>query len=149
MHRDDKRLEDADAEIRYLYASEKVLKQKNNRIKEIDALLDGYGVNTPKIRSTEEAKCQRGTKIYSDVPLLELFDEQDRLIAERDTIGAACGLIREKLNRLNLSKSDERLLFFIYVRGYRYKSIAYKMHYSSKTSIQKKHDKILKAYSEL
>ena len=148
MRRGDETMKDADAEIGFLYASERKLKKLTAKIREIDALLDGYGVNSPQIRSKEEAKYQRGTKIFTDMPLLELFVEQDKLQTEFDTINAACLLIRERLSMVKLSKADERLLYFVYVKRYQDRTIAERMH-CSRTAVQKRHDRILKEYSEL
>lgn len=148
MRRVDKTLEDADTDIGFLYASERKLKRIQLKIKALDAQIDSYGVSSPQIRSSEEAKYQRGTKIYTSMPLLELFAEQDKLQEEYKTISAACGLIASRLSKVQLTKADDRLLRFLYGRRYTYKQIAHILHYS-RQAVMKRHDRILRAYSEL
>lgn len=148
MRRVNRTLDDAEAEIKYLYVSKKVLKKKKARIKEIDALLNAYGVASPQIRSSEEAKYQRGTKIYTDMPLMELFTEQDQLIEECRAREAVCALIQEKLDALGLTKQEERLLFFRYQRDYTYEDIAVRTFHSWQ-AVQRHIGRILQAYSEL
>ena len=66
-----------DRELRNHYDYRRQLESVNYRIAEIDAQLQSIG--SPRIMSPEEAKYQKGTRIYSDINMLELFEEQDKL----------------------------------------------------------------------
>ena len=92
-----------DRELRNHYEYKKQLETVNERITEIDVKLTSVG--SPPIRSIEEAKYQRGTRIYSDVNLLELFEEQDELIKQKQDLIYLIGRVQVKLNKLN----DEEL----------------------------------------
>ena len=70
-----------DRELRNHYEYKKQLEEVNERIAEIDAQLTSIG--SPRIMSPDEAKYQKGTRIYSDINMLELFQEQDQLIEQR------------------------------------------------------------------
>ena len=70
-----------DRELRNHYEYKKQLEEVNERIAEIDEQLTSIG--SPRIMSPDEAKYQKGTKIYSDINMLELFQEQDQLIKQK------------------------------------------------------------------
>lgn len=106
MNYDDPYREDLqviDRELRNHYEYKKQLEMVNERIAEIDVKLTSVG--SPPIRSSEEAKYQRGTRIYSDINLLELFEEQDELIKQKQDLLYLIGRVQVKLNKLN----DEEL----------------------------------------
>ena len=92
-----------DRELRNHYEYKKQLETVNERITEIDVKLTSVG--SPPIRSIEEAKYQRGTRTYSDINLLELFEEQDELIKQKQDLLYLIGRVQVKLNKLN----DEEL----------------------------------------
>lgn len=92
-----------DRELRNHYEYKKQLETVNERIAEIDAQLTSIG--SPKIMSTDEAKYQKGTKIYSDINMLELFQEQDQLIKQKQDLLYLISRVQVKLNKL----SDEEL----------------------------------------
>lgn len=92
-----------DRELRNHYEYKKQLETVNERIAEIDAQLTSIG--SPRIVSPEEAKYQKGTRIYSDINMLELFQEQDQLIKQKQDLLYLISRVQAKLNKL----SDEEL----------------------------------------
>nr|DAS38972.1 MAG TPA: Protein of unknown function (DUF1492) [Caudoviricetes sp.] len=92
-----------DRELRNHYEYRRQLEDVNYRIAEIDAQLTSIG--SPRIMSPDEAKYQKGTRIYSDINMLELFQEQDQLIKQKQDLLYLIGRVQVKLNKLN----DEEL----------------------------------------
>ena len=88
-----------DRELRNHYEYKKQLETVNERIAEIDAQLTSIG--SPKIMSPEEAKYQKGTRIYSDINMLELFQEQDQLIKQKQDLLYLISRVQVKLNKLD------------------------------------------------
>ena len=141
MNYDDPYREDLqviDRELRNHYEYKKQLEMVNERIAEIDVKLTSVG--SPPIRSLEEAKYQRGTRIYSDVNLLELFEEQDELIKQKQDLLYLISRVQVKLNKLN----DEELKLI--EQRYKYKKtlreLAAEM-CSNKDSVNKQIENIL------
>ena len=87
-----------DRELRNHYEYKKQLEEVNERIAEIDAQLTSIG--SPRIMSPDEAKYQKGTRIYSDVNMLELFQEQDQLIKQKQDLLYLISRVQVKLNKL-------------------------------------------------
>ena len=96
-------LQVVDRELRNHYEYRRQLEDVNYRIAEIDAQLTSIG--SPKIMSTDEAKYQKGTKIYSNLNMLDLFQEQDELMKQKQDLLYLIGRVQVKLNKL----SDEEL----------------------------------------
>ena len=92
-----------DRELRNHYEYKKQLEMVNERIAEIDTQLTSIG--SPRIMSPEEAKYQKGTKIYSNLNMLDLFQEQDQLIKQKQDLLYLISRVQVKLNKL----SDEEL----------------------------------------
>ena len=88
-----------DRELRNHYEYKKQLEMVNERIAEIDAQLTSIG--SPRIMSPDEAKYQKGTKIYSNLNMLELFQEQDQLIKQKPDLLYLIGRVQVKLNKLD------------------------------------------------
>ena len=88
-----------DRELRNHYEYKKQLEEVNERIAEIDAQLTSIG--SPRIMSPDEAKYQKGTRIYSDVNMLELFQEQDQLIKQKQDLLYLISRVQVKLNKLD------------------------------------------------
>ena len=88
-----------DRELRNHYEYRRQLEDVNYRIAEIDAQLTSIG--SPKIMSTDEAKYQKGTRIYSDINMLELFQEQDQLIKQKQDLLYLISRVQVKLNKLD------------------------------------------------
>lgn len=88
-----------DRELRNHYEYKKQLEEVNERIAEIDVQLTSIG--SPRIMSPDEAKYQKGTRIYSDVNMLELFQEQDLLIKQKQDLLYLISRVQVKLNKLD------------------------------------------------
>ena len=95
-----------DRELRNHYEYKKQLEMVNERIAEIDAQLTSIG--SPRILSPDEAKYQKGTRIYSDINMLELFQEQDQLIKQKQDLLYLISRVQVKLNKLD--EEDMQLL---------------------------------------
>ena len=95
-----------DRELRNHYEYKKQLEEVNERSAEIDTQLTSIG--SPRIVSPEEAKYQKGTRIYSDINMLELFQEQDQLIKQKQDLLYLISRVQVKLNKLD--EEDMRLL---------------------------------------
>lgn len=88
-----------DRELRNHYEYKKQLEEVNERIAEIDAQLTSIG--SPRIMSPDEAKYQKGTRIYSDINMLELFQEQDQLIKQKQDLLYLISRVQARLNKLD------------------------------------------------
>lgn len=95
-----------DRELRNHYEYRRQLEDVNYRIAEIDAQLTSIG--SPRIMSPDEAKYQKGTRIYSDINMLELFQEQDQLIKQKQDLLYLISRVQVKLNKLD--EEDMQLL---------------------------------------
>ena len=127
-----------DRELRNHYEYKKQLETVNERIAEIDAQLTSIG--SPRIVSLEEAKYQKGTRIYSDINMLELFQEQDQLIKQKQDLLYLISRVQARLNKLN----DEELKLI--EQRYKYKKtlreLAQNM-YNGKSTMSRRLDDIL------
>nr|DAJ32087.1 MAG TPA: Protein of unknown function (DUF1492) [Caudoviricetes sp.] len=127
-----------DRELRNHYEYKKQLEEVNERIAEIDAQLTSIG--SPRIVSPEEAKYQKGTRIYSDVNMLELFQEQDQLIKQKQDLLYLISRVQVKLNKLD--KVDMQLI----EQRYKYKKTLRELAqntYNGKSTMSRKLDDIL------
>ncbi len=115
-------------------------------LKEINARIEVFGVSSPKIRSKEEAKYQRGTQIYSDVPLLELFEEEAELTSEYKKLSDDCNYVRKKLQRMLLTDMEIELLTLRYEHRLTFYQISSRLNYSY-TSVYEKLTSLLEIYS--
>lgn len=97
LYRED--LQVIDRELRNHYEYRRQLEDVNYRIAEIDAQLTSIG--SPRIMSTDEAKYQKGTRIYSDINMLELFQEQDQLIKQKQGLLYLISRVQARLNKLD------------------------------------------------
>lgn len=127
-----------DRELRNHYEYKKQLEEVNERIAEIDAQLTSIG--SPRIVSPEEAKYQKGTRIYSDINMLELFQEQDQLIKQKQDLLYLISREQVKLNKLD--EEDIKLL----EQRYKYKKTLRELAqnaYNGKSTMSRKLDDIL------
>ena len=127
-----------DRELRNHYEYKKQLEEVNERIAEIDAQLTSIG--SPRIVSPEEAKYQKGTRIYSDINMLELFQEQDQLIKQKQDLLYLISRVQVKLNKLD--EEDIKLL----EHRYKYKKTLRELAqnaYNGKSTMSRKLDDIL------
>lgn len=127
-----------DRELRNHYEYKKQLEDVNYRIVEIDAQLTSIG--SPRIMSPEEAKYQKGTRIYSDINMLELFQEQDQLIKQKQDLFYLISRVQVKLNKLD--EEDMRLLEQRYKYKKTLRELAQNM-YNGKSTMSRRLDDIL------
>ena len=127
-----------DRELRNHYEYKKQLEMVNERIAEIDAQLTAIG--SPRIVSPEEAKYQKGTRIYSDINMLELFQEQDQLIKQKQDLFYLINRVQVKLNKLD--EEDMQLLEQRYKYKKTLRELAQNM-YNGKSTMSRKLDDIL------
>ena len=127
-----------DRELRNHYEYRRQLETVNERIAEIDAQLTSIG--SPRIMSTDEAKYQKGTRIYSDINMLELFQEQDQLIKQKQDLLYLISRVQVKLNKLD--EEDMQLI----EQRYKYKKTLRELAqntYNGKSTMSRKLDEIL------
>lgn len=127
-----------DRELRNHYEYKKQLEMVNERIAEIAAQLTSIG--SPRIMSPDEAKYQKGTRIYSDINMLELFQEQDQLIKQKQDLLYLISRVQVKLNKL-----DAEELKLIEQR-YKYKKTLRELAqntYNGKSTMSRKLDEVL------
>lgn len=127
-----------DRELRNHYEYKRQLQKVSDRIAEIDVQLTSIG--SPRIVSPEEAKYQKGTRIYSDINMLELFQEQDQLIKQKQDLLYLISRVQVKLNKL----SDEELKLI--EQRYKYKKTLRELAqnlYNGKSTMSRKLDDIL------
>ena len=127
-----------DRELRNHYEYKKQLEEVNERIAEIDTQLTSIG--SPKIMSPDEAKYQKGTRIYSDINMLELFQEQDLLIKQKQDLLYLISRVQVKLNKLD--EEDMKLID----QRYKYKKTLRELAqntYNGKSTMSRKLDDIL------
>lgn len=127
-----------DRELRNHYEYKKQLEAVNERIAEINAQLTSIG--SPRIVSPEEARYQKGTRIYSDINMLELFQEQDQLIKQKQDLLYLIIRVQVKLNKLD--EEDMQLL----EQRYKYKKTLRELAqntYNGKSTMSRKLDDVL------
>lgn len=133
-------LQVVDRELRNHYEYKKQLKMVNERIAEIDAQLTSIG--SPRIMSPEEAKYQKGTRIYSDINMLELFQEQDELMKQKQDLMYLIDRIQVKLNRLN--NEELRLIEQRYKHGKTLRELAIDEYVTKNTVCRRINEILLK-----
>ena len=115
-----------------------------DRLEELAVILGGYALQSPKIRSTEEAKYQRGTVIYQN-NIIELMDEEQALSKRFEELKRE---YREFSNFLQkLDDSEVELLQLRYEKGFRYEVIA-KILYTNQGNIYRRLEKILEKWEK-
>ena len=127
-----------DRELRNHYEYKKQLELVNERIAEIDAQLTSIG--SPRIMSPEEAKYQKGTKIYSNLNMLDLFQEQDELMKQKQDLLYLISRVQVKLNKLD--EEDMQLIEQRYKYNKTLRELA-KLKYVGKSTIVRKVNEIL------
>lgn len=127
-----------DRELRNHYEYKRQLEMVNERIAEIDAQLTSIG--SPRIMSPEEAKYQKGTRIYSDINMLELFQEQDQLIKQKQDLLYLISRVQVKLNKLD--EEDMKLIEQRYKYKKTLRELAQNM-YNGKSTMSRRLDEVL------
>ena len=127
-----------DRELRNHYEYKRQLERVNERIAEIDEQLTSIG--SPRIMSPDEAKYQKGTRIYSDINMLELFEEQDKLQEQKCDCLYMIKRMDAKLQRLD--EEEMKLVELRYNQKKTLRELAVVM-CSNKDKIKNKIDQIL------
>lgn len=127
-----------DRELRNHYDYRRQLESVNYRIAEIDAQLQSIG--SPRIMSPEEAKYQKGTRIYSDINMLELFEEQDKLQEQKCDCLYMIKRMDAKLQRLD--EEEMKLVELRYNQKKTLRELAVVM-CSNKDSVNKQIENVL------
>ena len=127
-----------DRELRNHYEYRRQLEDVTYRIAEIDAQLTSVG--SPRIMSPEEAKYQRGTKIYSNINMFELLQEQDLLIKQKQDLLYLISRVQVKLNKLD--EVDMQLIEQHYKYKKTLRELAQNM-YNGKSTMSRRLDDIL------
>ena len=133
-----------DRELRNHYEYKRQLEMVNERIAEIDAQLTSIG--SPRIVSPDEAKYQKGTRIYSDINMLELFQEQDQLIKQKQDLFYLINRVQVKLNKLD--EVDMKLIEQRYKYKKTLRELAAEM-CSNKDSVNKQIELVLSRFSRM
>lgn len=128
-----------DRELRNHYMYKRKLEEVSYRIAEIDAQLTSIG--SPRIMSEDEAKYQKGTRIYSNLNMLDLFQEQDQLIKQKQDLIYLIGRVQVKLNKLD--EEDMQLLEQRYKFKKTLRELAVEM-CSNKDTLRMKIEEIMK-----
>ena len=113
MIEENEELKIIDNELYNYYGYIKQLDKINNCLLEIEAQL--ISLSSPKIKSIEEAKYQAGTKVYSDLKLLEQLEKKEYLLSQRKEL---LFLIKRMQSRLNKLSNEELKLI---EKRYKYK----------------------------
>ena len=129
-----------DRELKNHYAYKRKLEEVNYRIAEIDAQLTSIG--GPRIMSEDEAKYQKGTKIYSNINMLDLFQEQDELMKQKRDLMYLIDRIQVKLNRLN--NKELRLIEQRYKHGKTLRELAIDEYVTKNTVCRRINEILLK-----
>lgn len=127
-----------DRELRNHYMYKRKLEEVSYRIAEIDAQLTSIG--SPRIMSEDEAKYQKGTKIYSNLNMLDLFQEQDDLMREKQDLIYLISRVQVKLNKLD--EEDMKLIEQRYKYKKTLRELAQNM-YNGKSTMSRRLDDIL------
>lgn len=127
-----------DRELRNHYEYRRQLEDVTYRIAEIDAQLTSVG--SPRIMSPEEAKYQRGTKIYSNINMFELLQEQDLLTKQKQDLLYLISRVQVKLNKLD--EVDMQLIEQRYKYKKTLRELAQNM-YNGKSTMSRRLDDIL------
>ena len=133
-----------DRELRNHYEYKKQLETVNERSTEIDAQLTSIG--SPRIMSPDEAKYQKGTKIYSNLNMLDLFQEQDELMKQKQGLLYLISRVQVKLNKLN--EADTQLIEQRYKYKKTLRELAVEM-CSNKDSVNKQIEEIIKKLDKM
>ena len=127
-------IQNAERELRsFIYYCHKLV-WLYERIRALDIELSSFGISSPKIKSKEEAKYQAGTRIYSDMPLLDLISEQDDYKSEYYDLNRRCLKVQKVL--VTLSDEEVQLLYLRIERGYTLRQLA-KLNFTNRMTISR------------
>lgn len=138
MIEENEELKIIDNELYNYYGYIKQLDKINNCLLEIEAQL--ISLSSPKIKSIEEAKYQAGTKVYSDLKLLEQLEKKEYLLSRRKEL---LFLIKRMQSRLNKLSNEELKLI---EKRYKYKKTLRELaelKYVGKSTMSRRLDEII------
>lgn len=127
--RDDVQIEKADAKLRLFVAYARSLIRLYEEANEVSMRLNTYGVSSPKIMSPEEAKYQKGTRIYSTVNLLDLMEQESEAWNAYHDASTYCNRMARSF--IGLADDELRLLYLRYEKGYTFEQIGMIINYST------------------
>lgn len=137
-----------DDKLKYIDGKLKGIKFSSNRVveiwdrlQEINRELNG-AVRSPSIRSEEEAKYQRGTRIYR-CSIIELMNEEDILSKQYKMYETELNDIQRFLEKL--TDNEIELLYERYECGRSFETIGYILGYDHSV-VQRKIKNILRKY---
>lgn len=109
---------------------------------------DTYGVSSPRIKSTEEAKYQNSPKVYTEDAALSRMVQKELHIeslaglrAEFDMKRNFCYKVQHRICAADLSQKEMKILYLRYFQGMSLRSLAEKM-WSNKNAISSSLTKI-------
>jgi len=142
MHDEGTELEMVDTELRLYVQYLHDLVRLSEKMADVAALIgeDTYGISSPRIKSTEEAKYQTSPKVYTEDAVLSRMAKKD---AHAESLAALrietamkrifCLQIQERICAADLSQKEMKILYLRYFQGLSLRVIA-KMTWSNRES---------------
>ncbi len=121
-------LVEADTRVRMFVQYAWSLPRLYEQAMEYSEMLNTYGVSSPRIMSLEEAKYQKGTRIYSDINLLEAIERETEAWLEYHEASLYCNRMAKKLAKLD--NYELNLLYLKYEKFKTLDEISAVIHYS-------------------
>lgn len=147
MYENDEQLNMVDTELRLYVQYLHDLIRLTEQMADVSALInlgDTYGVSSPRIKSTEEAKYQTSPKVYTEDAALTRMVEKELKIESLAALRIEtamkrifCLRIQERICAADLSPKEMKILYLRYFQGLSLRVIA-KMMWSNKDNIAKK-----------
>ena len=104
--------QDAETRIKFFVQCARSLPRLYEQAQECSILLNNYGVSSPRIMSLEEAKYQKGTRIYSNINLLEAIEAETEAWVKYHEASLYCGRMGRQFAKLDEFELD--LLYYKY-----------------------------------
>lgn len=152
MHDEGTELEMVDTELRLYVQYLHDLVRLSEKMADVAALIgeDTYGISSPRIKSTEEAKYQTSPKVYTEDAALTRMAKKDAHVESLAALRIEtamkrifCLQIQERICAADLSQKEMKILYLRYFQGLSLRVIA-KMTWSNKDNIAKKLSETLK-----
>lgn len=141
-----------DTELRLYVQYLHDLVRLSEKMADVTALIseDTYGVSSPRIKSTEEAKYQNSPKVYTEDAALARMAKKETHVESLAALRIEtamkrifCLQIQERICAADLSQKEMKILYLRYFQGLSLRVIA-KMMWSNKDNIAKKLSETLK-----
>lgn len=147
MYENDEQLNMVDTELRLYVQYLHDLIRLNEQMADVSALInlgDTYGVSSPRIKSTEEAKYQTSPKVYTEDAALTRMVEKELKIESLAALRIEtamkrifCLRIQERICAASLNDQERQIMYLRYFRKMSLRDIAVTM-WSNKDNIAKK-----------